>query len=168
MIGETEAALRGDLEAALGVARWVDEVAASAPFADLDELLGVAASAATPLSESEIDEAMAHHPRIGERPTGDGAAAAFSRTEQASLGAASSSATDDEVLAAAIAEGNRRYEDRFGRIFLIRAAGRSKREILEELERRLDLDERSELALVGSELRDIALIRLEKTYGDPQ
>jgi len=97
---------------------------------------------------------MAEHPRIGEKPRGTSRAAGFSRSEQASSDA------NDADLAAALAEGNRVYEERFDRVFLIRAAGRTRQEILTELHRRVDLDGDTEAAIVGSELRDIALIRL--------
>jgi 2-oxo-4-hydroxy-4-carboxy-5-ureidoimidazoline decarboxylase len=149
---------RDQLAAALGVQRWVDQVAAGSPYADLAVLLEAAAAAATPLSSEEIDEAMAHHPRIGERPVGDGAAQAFSRREQASADA------DDEEVNAAIAAGNAAYEERFGRVFLIRAAGRSRAEILGELRRRLELDDAAELVIVGEQLREIALLRLRATF----
>ena len=43
----------------------------------------------------------------------------------------------DAAIAAALAEGNRAYEERFGRVFLIRAAGRSAPEILAALTERL-------------------------------
>jgi 2-oxo-4-hydroxy-4-carboxy-5-ureidoimidazoline decarboxylase len=66
---------------------------------------------------------------------------------------------------AAIAAGNAAYEARFGRVFLIRAAGRSKAEILAELTRRAALDEQTELAVVGAELRDIALLRVRQLFG---
>ncbi|WP_150308265.1 2-oxo-4-hydroxy-4-carboxy-5-ureidoimidazoline decarboxylase [Planctomonas psychrotolerans] len=154
----TDSQLRDDLYACLAVERWVDDVAAHAPFAATADLLRVAADAATPLSPAEIDEALAHHPRIGEKPSGVGAAQSFSRSEQSSADA------DDEQLARAIAEGNARYEERFGRVFLIRAAGRSRAEILAELTRRLTLDDATELAIVGEQLRDIALLRLEKLH----
>lgn len=154
----TDAELRDGLTAALAVRRWVDEVASHAPFAGPDELLD-AARAAGPLRRSEIDEALAHHPRIGEKPVGDGAAQQFSRAEQASADA------DDSALAAAIADGNRRYERRFDRVFLIRAAGRSRAEILAELERRLLLDDQAELAIVGEQLVEIALLRLGQSFG---
>jgi 2-oxo-4-hydroxy-4-carboxy-5-ureidoimidazoline decarboxylase len=146
--------LRTALLACLAVPRWADEVAGQAPFASVAALIDTARAAATPLPRSEIDQAMAEHPRIGEKPTGDSQAAGFSRTEQASVDA------DDADLAAAIADGNRVYEERFDRVFLIRAAGRSRREILAELRRRLTLDDTVEAAIVGSELRDIALLRL--------
>jgi len=51
-------------------------------------------------------------------------------------------------------------------VFIIRAAGRSRAEILGELTRRLELDDTTELQIVGEQLRDIALIRLEKLFGE--
>ncbi|MBX0298751.1 2-oxo-4-hydroxy-4-carboxy-5-ureidoimidazoline decarboxylase [Cryobacterium sp. 1639] len=146
--------LRTALLACLAVPRWADEVVALAPFASAESLIDAARAAATPLPRAEIDAAMAEHPRIGDRPTGASQAATFSRSEQNSVDA------DDADLAVALAEGNRVYEARFDRVFLIRAAGRSRREILAELQRRLALDDDTEAAIVGSELRDITLLRL--------
>jgi 2-oxo-4-hydroxy-4-carboxy-5-ureidoimidazoline decarboxylase len=146
--------LRSALLACLAVPRWADDVTGQAPFDTVAALLESARNAATPLSRAEIDEALAEHPRIGEKPTGDSQAAGFSRSEQSSADA------DDAELAAAIAAGNHSYEARFDRVFLIRAAGRSRREILGELQRRLGLDDDTEAAIVGSELRDITLLRL--------
>jgi 2-oxo-4-hydroxy-4-carboxy-5-ureidoimidazoline decarboxylase len=156
--GAEETELRQGLTACLHVPRWVDEVVARAPYASLDALLAVAAEAATPLSPAEVDEALADHPRIGQRSAGTGAAASFSRAEQAS------SASADEDLAARLAAGNAAYEAKFGRVFLIRAAGRSRPEILAELERRLRLAPEDEVAIVGTELRDIALLRIPQLF----
>ncbi len=164
MIEATDSELRAGLEAALGVHRWVVEVAGIAPFDDLDELLHAARTAATPLSPSEIDEALAHHPRIGERASGDGAAAAHSRREQATA----DSDADDAALSEALAAGNAAYEDRFDRVFLIRAAGRTRAEILDELNRRLALDDDIELEIVGEQLREIAMLRLAATFGSKE
>lgn len=149
----------GDLRAALHVERWVADVVAGSPYDDWSALRASAEAAATPLSASEIDEAMASHPRIGEKPAGSGAAADFSRGEQQAPD------VDDQHLQKALAEGNATYEKRFDRVFLIRAAGRTRAEIVDELDRRLKLDDDTELAIVGDELRDIALLRLEKIYG---
>lgn len=156
----SDAELREGLTAALGVRRFVDDVASAGPYAALPELLEVASNAASKLSAAEVDEAMAHHPRIGETPVGEGAAQAFSRAEQ------SSGDADDTGLAIAIADGNRAYEARFGRVFLIRAAGRSRAEILAELTRRQRLDDEAERQIVGDELRQIALLRLRSLFGD--
>jgi 2-oxo-4-hydroxy-4-carboxy-5-ureidoimidazoline decarboxylase len=155
----SDRALREGLATCLAVPRWVDEVAAGAPYATLDDLLDAAGVAATPLSAAEVDQALAHHPRIGERPTGDDAASAYSAAEQAS------SASDDADLAERLAEGNQAYEEKFGRIFLIRAAGRSRTEILDELQRRLRLEPDAEIKVVAAELREIALRRVAKLFG---
>ncbi|HEV2927721.1 MAG TPA: 2-oxo-4-hydroxy-4-carboxy-5-ureidoimidazoline decarboxylase [Propionibacteriaceae bacterium] len=155
----SDRALREGLATCLAVPRWVDEVAAGAPYTSLDDLLDAAGVAATPLSAEEVDQALSDHPRIGELATGDSPASAFSAAEQ------SSSASDDAELAAQLAAGNRAYEEKFGRIFLIRAAGRSRPEILDELHRRLQLEPDAEIKVVAAELRDIALRRIARVFG---
>jgi 2-oxo-4-hydroxy-4-carboxy-5-ureidoimidazoline decarboxylase len=148
--------LREALRASLAVERWVEDVASRAPFESVEQLLLVAYAEATPLSRDEITEAIAHHPRIGERPVGEGTAQKFSRAEQG---------TSTE-LADELAAGNADYEQRFGRVFIIRAAGRDRAEILAELRRRLTLDDAVELQIVGEQLRDIALLRLTALFGE--
>ncbi|WP_207453673.1 2-oxo-4-hydroxy-4-carboxy-5-ureidoimidazoline decarboxylase [Desertivibrio insolitus] len=148
------------LETALHVRRWVEDVEREAPFDTLDELLIAASNAATPLSPEEVDEAVAAHPRIGERPTGDDAASEFSRREQAVA------ASGTPELDRRLAEGNRRYEERFGRVFIIAAAGRTREAIVKELERRLELDDDTELRTVADQLREIALMRLRSTFAE--
>ena len=59
-------------------------------------------------------------------------------------------------------EANAVYEQRFGHVFLIRAAGRNSAEILSELERRLHNDDATERVETVTALRDIALLRLEQ------
>lgn len=149
--------MRDLLRSCLNIDRWVDGVTVAGPFDSLHQLLA-AARAGSPFSAAEIDEALGDHPRIGEKHAGRSASAAFSRNEQAGLGA------DDSSIAEAIARANADYEARFGRVFLIRAKGRSRAEILAELRRRLLLDEQTELSTVGSELLDITLLRLETVY----
>lgn len=152
VLGATDVAAA--LHSCLAVPRWAAELAADAPYADADALLAAAEAALTPFAPSELAEALAGHPRIGDRPAGEGRAAAFSRAEQAA------STSDDEALAARLAEGNRAYEAKFDRVFLIRAAGRSRAEIVAELERRLALDDAEELPIVAEQLREITLLRL--------
>ena len=153
-----ESELRDALQASLSVQRWVDEVASAGPFDSLAALLAVARDAATPLTPAEIGEALARHPRIGEKPVGLGTSQDFSRAEQASIDA------DDADLVPEIADGNAAYERRFGRIFLVRAAGRTRREILALVKQRLELEDDADLAIVGGELRDIALLRLRSIF----
>lgn len=136
------------------VATWIDDVVSGRPYDDIGSLLAVAGAAADGWGEAEIDAALAHHPRIGERAAGDGAEAAMSGAEQAGI------AGDEDALAA----GNRRYEQTFGRIFLIRAAGRTSAEVLRQLETRLAHDPVTETAVVAAQLREIALLRLEGMF----
>ncbi|HEY0248122.1 MAG TPA: 2-oxo-4-hydroxy-4-carboxy-5-ureidoimidazoline decarboxylase [Gryllotalpicola sp.] len=152
--------LRPALPTALNVERWVEEMLRAAPYADVEALVEHARLAATPLSEAELDEALAHHPRIGERATDDDDEARMSAAEQAAPD------DDDAELNAQIAEGNGEYEARFGRVFLIRAAGRSRAEILIELRRRLALDPETEAATATEQLRQIMELRLRTLFGE--
>ena len=145
---------RARLRSCLDVQRWVTEVEAGRPYAAWPALRSAASDAAAELTDAELDEALAGHPRIGERP-GAGHDVEHSSREQAGVDPA------DRDTAVRLAAGNAAYEQRFGRVFLIRAAGRSAGEILAELERRLagsDADERQEAV---DQLREIALLRLE-------
>ena len=151
---------RNRLGAALGIGRWVDEVAAGGPYASVDDLVAAGERAAADLSDAELDEAVAHHPRIGERAEGDGSSALLSAGEQAALG------RNDEGTDAAIARGNEVYEQRFGRVFLIRAAGRSRQDVLDELQRRLKNDDDTEAAEAKEQLRQIAALRLAALFGE--
>ncbi|GAA1429429.1 2-oxo-4-hydroxy-4-carboxy-5-ureidoimidazoline decarboxylase [Microlunatus lacustris] len=145
----TEAELREGLSACLTVPRWVDDVVARAPFSSLLELMDAAAAAATPLSAEEVQQALAAQPRVAEKARGQQAAVS----------------PEEEAVTTAIAEGNRAYEQRFGRVFLIRSAGRDASTILRELQRRLTLDDATEAATAASELRDIALLRIPQLFG---
>ncbi len=136
----------------LGVPRWVDELVAGRPYADAAGLAKRAHDSALDLTDAELAAALSRHPRIGEQRDGDDAEARLSRSEQAGVAAA-----DADPLRAA----NAAYEERFGHVFLIRAAGRSSAEILAELERRLGNDDVTERGETVTALRDIALLRLE-------
>jgi OHCU decarboxylase len=100
-------------------------------------------------------EAFTAHPRIGERrPTGD--PRRWSAGEQAGAAGA------DAVVLDALAEGNRAYEQRFGRVFLICATGRSAAEMLADLRQRLGHDPETELRVAAEEQRKITRLRLDK------
>ena len=148
------------LKPCLDVPRWVEAVAASRPFATRDALLACAAKAANPLSAAEVESALAHHPRIGERPTAGTTEASMSRAEQSGVDPA------DADAAESLARLNRDYEDKFGRVFLIRASGRTGPQILAELERRLGNDFTAERDETVQQLREIALLRLGQTVGE--
>jgi 2-oxo-4-hydroxy-4-carboxy-5-ureidoimidazoline decarboxylase len=132
----------------LAVPRWADDVLAGQPYDDREALLAVADRAARELTDEELDQALSGHPRIGER------GGAQSQQEQSGV---DPTAGD---TATRLKAGNAAYEDRFDRVFLIRAAGRSADEILAELDRRLQNDDATERAETVDNLRQIALLRL--------
>lgn len=147
------------LRPCLDIQRWIDELADARPYSSPDALLAAGRGAANPFTPAEIEAALAHHPRIGERAQGDSAEAKLSQSEQAGLGVA------DAAIAEALAEGNRAYEEKFGQVFLIRAAGRSREEILAALNTRLAHTPEAEQSIIGQQLREIAVLRLEGLMG---
>jgi OHCU decarboxylase len=147
--------LRPMLAACCDVPRWVDRVLAGRPYAGLEAVTEVADLAARDLDDSEVAQALAAHPRIGDRANGNSTEAAWSRGEQSGVG-------DEPGVRAALAAGNRDYEQRFNRVFLICATGLSAEEMLANLRHRLTNDEATEAHVVRDELRKIAVLRLEK------
>lgn len=142
------------LRPCIDIPRWITGVAAARPFDDVQQLLDHAGHVAPDWTDEEIDRALSHHPRIGERPVGASEEANLSRQEQAGL-------VTSEDTAASITAGNIAYERKFGRVFLIRAAGRTAPEILQSLTQRLGNDADEERRIIARELRDIALVRLQ-------
>jgi 2-oxo-4-hydroxy-4-carboxy-5-ureidoimidazoline decarboxylase len=147
--------LRPLLASCCDVPRWVDGLLAGRPYRDLDALTEAADRALRALDDREVDRALAAHPRIGDRPDGAGTEATWSRREQAGVG-------DDPDVRTALAAGNREYEQRFSRVFLICATGLSADQMLTSLRRRLTHDDATEAAVVRDELRKIGLLRLAK------
>jgi 2-oxo-4-hydroxy-4-carboxy-5-ureidoimidazoline decarboxylase len=135
----------------LSAPEWADRVLALRPYGTAEALLGAADRAADELSAEDLDEALAAHPRIGERASAGHNAEASAR-EQSGV---------DAATAERLVEGNRAYEERFGHVFLIRAAGRSGEEILAELDRRLRNSHSVERMETVDNLRQIAVLRLE-------
>src|ERR1700754_213632 len=112
-----------ELRAVCAAPRWAREVAAGRRYATVEALQATAEGA---LTDADLDEAMAGHPRIG-----DQAAGGASRREQSGVASA------DAAVLTALAEGNRAYEERFGHVYLVCATGRSAEDLLATLRDRL-------------------------------
>src|SRR5258708_4638486 len=102
-----------EFSACCASARWTAVLPARRPFETVSALYAAAAEESAALDWSDVLEALAAHPRIGERAAGTGVEARWSRTEQS--GAANAPPSAAEALAAANAE----YEAKFGFVFLI-------------------------------------------------
>jgi len=151
--------LAPQLDACLGVPRWVHTLLEGRPYPDLPTLLERAGGLATGIDDAELAAALARHPRIGAPPTGDGTEAGWSRAEQSGVD------PSDAQVQAALREGNAAYEQRFGHVFLVRAAGRSSAEMLALLRQRLGNDPATERDVVREQLAQIATLRLSALLG---
>ena len=138
---------------------WADALVRGRPYASRDELLSTAKALTQAWDDAALTQALSAHPRIGEKPAGSAAEAALSRQEQSAVN------EGDADLARALREGNARYDARFGRVFLIRAKGRSGEEILQALHARLENSAAQEALAALEQLRDITLLRLEGVIG---
>lgn len=126
---------------------WVRALEQGRPYPDRAALLAAADTALAGLGEAEIDAALAGHPRIGERVT-----AGASAREQAGVRGAE--------IRARLAEANRVYEERFGHVYLVCAAGRGGEELLAVLRERLGNDPETERQVMRGELGQINRLRL--------
>jgi len=133
-------------------------MAARRPIIDETALLTACDQVWKSLAESDWMEAFHSHPRIGESlpVTGSAQSVGWSEKEQQSVAAAS------EDVKVALAEGNREYEQRFNRIFIVCATGKSAPEILEILRRRLRNEQTTELHEAAEQQRLITHLRLKK------
>lgn len=137
--------------------RWADRVAADRPYATPEQLYAAADRVLVELDEADVDEALAAHPRIGDRLTG-----ADSRREQAGVADASTDAK------AELAAANRAYEERFGHVYLVCATGKDAEELLAILRSRLGNDPVTERRVLRLELAKINRIRLSRLLQKPR
>ncbi len=142
---------RAALLACCSAPRWAERVGDGRPYPSLAALLD---RAGTALTDEDVSEALAGHPRIGQSPAK--AQSPWSRTEQAAVAAAG-----DKILAQ-LAEGNRAYEERFGHIYLVCAAGHSAPGLLAILRERLRNEPETERQVMRDELRKINELRLAR------
>ncbi|HYH78622.1 MAG TPA: 2-oxo-4-hydroxy-4-carboxy-5-ureidoimidazoline decarboxylase [Longimicrobium sp.] len=141
---------------------WARQMAQLRPFLSEGELLEAGDRVWWSLNPEDWLEAFRAHPRIGERKAEaeqPGRAAEWSEQEQ------TAAATAAPEVTAALAEGNRAYEERFGHIYIVRAAGRTGDELLQILRDRLANDRETELRIAAGEQAKITRLRLEKLLG---
>jgi 2-oxo-4-hydroxy-4-carboxy-5-ureidoimidazoline decarboxylase len=143
-----------------GSRAWAAQVAALRPFATAFELTCTADIIWRSLPKHDWQQAFDSHPRIGEQKAKSATAESlkWSAGEQAA-------ANPDESAKAALAEGNRAYEQKFGRIFIVCATGKSAAEMLAILNLRMSNDPATELREAAEQQRRITQLRLRKWLG---
>lgn len=142
-----------------GSKAWAHGMAGQRPFSDVTTLLAASDETWGNLTTADWMEAFRSHPRIGESRavhSGSAMSQTWSAQEQKQVAAAG------EYSKAAMADANRKYEQRFGHIFIVCATRKTAPEILEILQRRLQNDEHTELREAAEQQRQITNIRLTK------
>jgi 2-oxo-4-hydroxy-4-carboxy-5-ureidoimidazoline decarboxylase len=142
-----------------GSKAWAGGMAARRPFPDVTTLLAASDETWSNLGAAEWMEAFHSHPRIGESRAAQSASAqsaTWSVQEQRDVASAG------DAVKITLAEANREYEQRFRRIFIVCATGKSAPEILAILRRRLQNDDATELREAAEQQRQITRIRLTK------
>ncbi len=159
-----EPELAAALRSCCGAESWVRAMSKErrekpASFASLSALQKRGAELWSALAATDWDEAFRAHPRIGEQKaeaTQSATASSWSKTEQASVDAASS-ATRDQLRQA-----NAAYEQKFGRIYIVCASGKTPEQMLALAQERMQNDPSVELQRAAEEQRKITDLRLEK------
>lgn len=146
--------LRAALSACCAARSWGSAVIVGRPYRNEAALYASSDAATASLDDAGLAEALAGHPRIGERAAaGHGA---WSRQEQSGVASA-----DADVIAR-LAAANAAYEELFGHVYLVCATGKGADELLELCQARLSNDPVTERGVVLDELAKINRLRLTK------
>lgn len=153
---EAEAAAGAVLPCCESVA-WAQALAARRPFASFAELSEASDRVWWSLSGQEWQQAFDSHPRIGEQH-------ARTATVESLRSSAEEQSGVEDAARDALRAANAQYEQRFGRVFIVRAAGRTAAEILAILKQRLANDDAMELREAAEQQRQITQLRLKKWF----
>jgi 2-oxo-4-hydroxy-4-carboxy-5-ureidoimidazoline decarboxylase len=145
-----------------GSQAWAAQLTALRPFATSFDLTCTADIVWRALPATDQQQAFDSHPRIGERHAKSASAASLALSE-AEQSAAQLTTDTQSALAAA----NRAYEEKFNRIFIVCATGKSAEEMLLILQHRLSNNPSTELREAAEQQRQITQIRLRKWLADP-
>ena len=127
--------------------RFAAAMAAGRPYPSAEAAVAAVDAVFRSLTWSDVLEGMDGHPRIGARVGGRSAA------EQSDVA---------DGAREALAVGNAEYEDRFGHVFLICAAGLTGDQMLGALRERLKNNADIERTVAATELRMITRLRVAR------
>lgn len=157
--GLPEEAAKKELTKCCGSSVWLDKMVAIRPFENEAKLFEVASSIWFACTRNDWLEAFSHHPRIGDINILQEKFAdtrEWEGQEQESVGSAR------QDILEKLAQKNKKYEERFGYIFIVYATGKSADEMLEIVERRLRNNSYDEIKIAISEQNQITRLRLKK------
>lgn len=142
-----------------GSSAWAAQLAAKRPIADEPSLIEASNTVWFSLPEEAWKQAFDSHPRIGQKhaPTlATEESLRWSEQEQRTA------VSEDAAAKLALEQANRRYEERFGRIFIVCATGKTAPDILRILETRMHNDPQTELREAAEQQRQITELRLRR------
>ena len=146
-----------------GSPAWAAAMADARPLPTPADCLREADNIWFRLTPQEWQQAFDSHPRIGEQH----AQAASAQSLQWSAAEQQQASPPDAAIKTQLAEANRRYEQQFGRIFIVCASGKSAAQMLAILLHRLRNDPSTELHEAAEQQRQITQLRLRKWLGIP-
>lgn len=141
-----------------GSSAWVKGMMEIFPVQNFVDLLEYAEEKWYDCNPADWLEAFENHARLGDRKTLNAEDDLYGKSEQEKLLAG------DTLVIDALKKANEQYEDTFGYMFISFAHGKTAKQLLEELEQRLENDPRDELQIAASEQYKITKSRLEKLF----
>ena len=156
--------LREDLFRCCGSHLWVDRMLEARPYQSEMHLRAAAEQAWWSLPQDEWLFAFRSHPRIGDVSA---LKEKFAKNPSAWEGGEQSGADNaaQETLSA-LKDGNDKYFEKFGHIFLICATGKTADEMLEALNDRMPNSNYAELLIATGEQAKITQLRLTKLIAE--
>ncbi len=139
-----------------GSQAWAESLASRRPITDEATLLAASDEIWRALPEAAWHEAFNSHPRIGQKK------AISQATTESLRWSAKEQQNVNPDDATKLEEANRRYEQKFHRISIICATGKSSAEILAILESHMNNDDPAELHDAAEQQRRITHLRLQK------
>lgn len=151
--------LKEELNKCCGSSAWVNKMLPFFPADDMVELLEDAEEQWFLCSEADWKEAFAHHPRIGDIESSQkkfASTAEWAAAEQSGVKTASQKTLEE------LSEANKKYEEKFGYVFIVCATGKSADEMLTLIETRLQNSPEVEIEIAADEQNKITKLRIEK------
>lgn len=146
------------LQHCVNIRSWFEGIAAARPFASQADLLGFAKTQADSWCWQDIQAALDTHPKIGEKK----AVKDLSQEEQLFSDQEQANIQLDQSSEQQLLDANLDYQNKFGFIFLIKAAGLTTQQIMQQLQLRLTNSPEVEKPIVHQNLTGIALLRLSQ------
>ncbi len=142
-----------------GSLRWANELAKARAFIKAADLFEKSDAIWLGLNQADWDEAFSSHPRIGEKKAPEAATAKSAEWSSEEQSGVTVSGVETQQR---LQRGNEKYEQRFGRTYIVCASGKSAEEMLAILENRLGNDPEQELLEAVEQQRQITQLRLRK------